>query len=378
MQLTEHPFLQSLGAEALKELADGATLLELPPEAIVFEEGSPSDCLCLVLEGRVDFVKAAANGQKLVISHTSEGTFFGEIGLFTDTGRSMTAVAHGPVHLAKIHREQLITFIKNTPGPIEQILGSIVHHLNDTTSHYVDDMLYQEKMSLVGTMMNSILHDFKNPFTMISLGAQMIAKRSNDDAKVQKLCGNILEQIDRMLQMANEVSEFSRGEARQLDWQAVCLDDLAAQFYTLNEPFFNHERVQLEMDVEPITITADPAKLLRVLQNLVGNAIEAYGREGTGTVCVALKPSGPNQVVFQIEDDAGGIPEAIRETLFEPFVTYGKSKGTGLGSAIVKNLIEAHGGSITFTTQTGVGTCFKAVFPQHPSPEASDPLSAET
>lgn len=368
MEITEHPFFRESALENSERLVKTAEMASFDNGEVIFEEGSDSDSLCLVLEGRVDFCKRTPDGQDRIISHTLAGNFFGEIGIFTEAKRSLSAVANGPVRVGKIHRDHLVEYIRSTPGPIEKIMGSIVNHLHDTTRHYVDEMLHQEKMSLVGTMMNSIIHDFKNPFTMISLGAQLLEKKYPEDDKTLRICKNINEQISRMLQMANELAEFSRGEQQKLYFETVSLDDLCASFYRLNEPFFDKANVKVSLDVDPVAVQLEPNKMIRVLQNLVGNAIEAFGKEKTGHVTIALKVADASTLRITVADNAGGIPEEIRETLFQPFVTFGKSKGTGLGAAIVKSIVEAHGGSIDFETQTGQGTTFTILLPREQSP----------
>ncbi len=363
MNLLEHPFFSDISETEGLHLQERVVITEYEDESVIFTEGSPSEELCLILEGTVAFAKHTPDDKVRVISESHKGSFFGEVGIFTRAPRSLTAIASGRVVLGKLHRDHLVTFIRSTPGPIEQILGSIISHLHDTTSHYVETLLHQEKMGLVGTMVNSIIHDFKNPFTMISLGAQLLEKQYKDNDRTLKICRNINDQVQRMLIMANEIIDFSRGEHR-MNFRHIALDELCATFYTLNEPFFQRDNVKIEMDIDPIVITAEPDKLLRVLQNLVGNAIEAYPASRTGTVRIRMKEQPDDTVRITVEDDAGGIPEPIRDTFFRPFVTHGKSKGTGLGTAIVKSIIEAHHGTIEFETETDKGTKFVIVLPR--------------
>ncbi|WOO42874.1 ATP-binding protein [Rubellicoccus peritrichatus] len=364
MKLEEHPFFRSADNIEVAKLAANACLSDFEAGQSIFDEGSPSDTLCLVLEGSVAFVKETPDGKSRTVSLAEEGKFFGEVGIFTGAPRSLSAVAHTTVRIAQVERDDLVDFIKHTPGPIEQILGSIVNHLHGTTKHYIDDMLQQEKMGLVGTMVNSIIHDFKNPFTLISLGAQLI-RAKHTDPKTIKLCDNIEAQVFRMVEMANEISEFSKGE-QVVRIETVDLSKLLDHFRELNEPFFQKEKVSIELQSAPIEIEGEENKLLRVLQNLVGNAIDAFDEGESGLVQVHINDIG-DFVELVVSDNGKGIPESIRHNLFTPFVTYGKSRGTGLGTAIVKSIIEAHGGTIEFTTTTGEGTTFTIVLPKKQS-----------
>ena len=216
MEFTEHPFFEQVNSDQIAELAEIAVFEEHSPDKIIFEEGSPSEGLFLVLEGEVAFCKRLEEDKFRVIGRSKAGTFFGEVGLFTGQPRALRAESRGKVVLAKIPKDELIKFMKSTPGPIEHILQSIINHLHETTRHYMVDMLQQEKMAVVGTMVNTIIHDFKNPFCLISLGAQLMMQMHTDE-KTQKFCQNIEDQIQRMVEMAEELTDFSRGE-QDLKW----------------------------------------------------------------------------------------------------------------------------------------------------------------
>jgi signal transduction histidine kinase len=97
------------------------------------------------------------------------------------------------------------------------------------------------------------------------------------------------------------------------------------------------------------------------LQNLVGNAIEAFNNCG-GQIEIVVS-SNDRWADIRIIDNGPGIPEAIRDRLFEPFVTHGKRGGTGLGTAIAKSIIDAHNGTIRFNSNLGEGTTFYLRFP---------------
>ncbi len=354
MEIKSHPFFEHIAPGQRDDLIQCAVIEDYPPDTLIFEEGSRSDGIYLVIEGAVAFSKKTPEDKFRTVSYSTAGNFFGEIGLFTGQTRSSRAESRGTVKLAKIPSDHLLKFIKNTPGPIENILQSIVTHLHDTTQHYIEDLLEQEKLAIVGNMMNTIIHDFKNPFCLISLGAQLIMQQHTDD-KTQKLCINIEEQVQRMVDMAEELAQFSRGQ-HQLNPENINIRKLLERFEALNFPFFQNDRIKIEIAVPDINIEAEENKLLRVLQNLVGNAIDAF-EENPGHISITGGVEGET-LNLEINDNGKGIPKEIREHFFDPFVTYGKSHGTGLGSAIAKSIIEAHMGTIRFETETGKGTTF--------------------
>jgi signal transduction histidine kinase len=110
------------------------------------------------------------------------------------------------------------------------------------------------------------------------------------------------------------------------------------------------------MQAADVLVNADENKFLRVVQNLVANAVEAFnGCGGRVELTAGVSEEG---VQIKIHDNGPGIPEAIKERLFEAFVTYGKHSGTGLGTAIAKSIIDAHGGQISFQSHCQEGTTF--------------------
>lgn len=361
METHHHPFFAKVSQEELKRLLEASELLDFGDREIIFEEGSVSDSFYLILSGRVSFRKKLATGHLLTVSVSEAGGYFGEIGVLSDEPRALQAEAYGPSQLLKVSGSGLKTYLNNMPGPMENLLRSVIWHLHQTTRHYVEDMLHQEKMAIVGSMMNTIIHDFKNPFCLISLSSQLL-RQKHPDKETENLCRNIEKQVDRMVEMAGELAEFSRGES-ELKTMSIHLPALMTEFQNLNFPFFDNEHIQVDVDLPEVTVIGEKTKLFRVFQNLIGNAIEAIGDE-PGAVRVSGRILRDQHVVeIRISDNGNGIPESIRDRFFEPFVTFGKSEGTGLGSAIVKSIVEAHGGTIRFETETGKGTTFYITLP---------------
>ena len=361
MELHSHPFFKQMDKESVEALIRSALIQNLPRGTVIFEEGDISDSIYLVLDGTIGFSKKVTNRGHINISQSHKGEYFGEIGVLTNDRRSLRAEAKTQCTIACIPGAALVNYLRKMPGPVQGLLQSIIAHLQGTTKKFVDDRIHQEKMALIGNMTNTIIHDFKNPFCLISLSSQLLRQR-HAEQESQKLCQNIEKQVDRMVSMVTELAEFSRGE-HTINKIKLKLKDLFEEFKSLNNPYFDSTKVQISMEVPDVTVIGAKAKLFRVFQNLITNAIEAFGeRPGavkvTGTVSYA-----EGMVQLYIEDNAGGIPESIRDRLFEPFVSYGKREGTGLGTAIARSIIEAHGGSITYRTETGRGTIFTINLP---------------
>ncbi len=361
MELKSHPFFKQMDKESVEMLTRSALVQKLPRGTVIFEENDLSDSIYLVLEGTVGFSKKVPNRGHIPISQSHKGEYFGEIGVLTNDRRSLRAEAKTDCVIACIPGAALVSYLRKMPGPVQGLLQSIIAHLQGTTRKFVDDRVHQEKMALIGNMTNTIIHDFKNPFCLISLSSQLLRQRHRDEES-QRLCQNIEKQVHRMVSMVTEVAEFSRGE-HNIAKTKLKLKELFDEFRSLNQPYFEKSSVTITIDVPDVTIMASKAKLFRVFQNLIGNAIEAFGDKPGQVKVTGSVAHADGMVQLYIEDNAGGIPEPIRDRLFEPFVSYGKREGTGLGTAIARSIIEAHGGSISFRTETGRGTIFTINLP---------------
>jgi len=357
MNITDHAFFAFFDQEMSSTMAAGASLLELEDGAVLFHEGDPPDNLYLVLEGSVAISKHDTSGQNQVIAHIHANDFLGEFAILDGGPRSATVSAAGPVNLAAISRSVILENLRDANAGLDLTI-KIISRIRDSNQRRVEERLRQERMSLVGKMINGIIHDFRNPFTVINMLAEMIKKTHPD---CTNYCNMMSEQIDRMMGMAEEVLEFSRG-VTALKAAPFALSDLLARFDRLNRDYLASLKIDLQIAPVDCTLCADEDKLLRVLQNLASNAAQAMEGMGGGSIRINAETA-EDGICIHITDTGPGIPEQVRHNLFEAFSTHGKKKGLGLGMAIVQSIITAHGGTIRFDTETGKGTVFHIHLP---------------
>jgi signal transduction histidine kinase len=209
-------------------------------------------------------------------------------------------------------------------------------------------------------MANSILHDFRSPVTSIQLAVGSLIKRHHDVA-TRQACETINRQLRRMSSLLEEVLEFARGETR-LDRSPAPLHELFASLISLNADTLREAGIAVRIRATNLIVVLDHNRMIRVLQNLLSNAIEAIGPGHGGVITLsARRLKGACEIALR--DNGPGIPKVIWGTLFQPFTTYGKRGGTGLGLAIAKAIVEAHGGEITFHSKKSAGTVFRVRLP---------------
>ena len=159
--------------------------------------------------------------------------------------------------------------------------------------------------------------------------------------------------------MTTDVLDFSKGKTTILPRKHP-VDKLISDFVKFFEKDIKKRGFNFEHACNVSSMVyVDPEKINRVFMNIMKNAIEAMDKGGTFRIEASLENG---EITFSLSDTGGGIPEEIRDKLFDSFVTSGKEGGTGLGLAIVKKVIDEHKGRIEVESESGVGTTFNIFF----------------
>ncbi|VAV84834.1 Nitrogen regulation protein NtrY [hydrothermal vent metagenome] len=210
-------------------------------------------------------------------------------------------------------------------------------------------------------MAKQVAHEIKNPLTPMRLSVQSFQRKfdPNDPniyKKVDEYTKTLIQQIDTMSSIASAFSNFAKMPAQKSEQlNVVEVIDLALDIFTENYITFN-------ADEKKIIATFDRTQLIRVVTNLVKNAIQSIPEGRTPKIDVNVF-SKNGDVVFTVTDNGNGVSEENKLKVFEPKFTT-KTSGMGLGLPMIKNIIEAYGGSITFISKENEGTIFKVTFPK--------------
>ena len=235
-------------------------------------------------------------------------------------------------------------------------LQEALRHLQEAQ----DELVRSEKLSTIGQMASMIIHDMRGPLTVAGCYAAMAGDPDTEREEIAEYAGLIREEITRINAMAQEIMDFSRGR-RQLNCREIDPGKLMEDVRKQASAELGSDRMvfQVSCDLDR-QLFLDRDKVMRVLMNLVRNGAEA--QKYTGTLRLTCKASG-DHAELKVVDQGSGIPEEIREKMFDPFVTHGKAKGTGLGLAIARKVVEDHGGTIEVSSAQGEGTTFVIRFP---------------
>lgn len=178
----------------------------------------------------------------------------------------------------------------------------------------------------------------------------------NIKEKLKEYSQTLIQQIDVMSSIASAFSDFAKMPTQKREKiNVVSVVKLALDIF--NEDFISYVSRKEEMFAN-----LDKTQLIRIVTNLVKNAMQALEKEENPIIEVQLISEGRN-IKILVSDNGKGIPEDVKDLIFEPKFTT-KSSGMGLGLPMIKNIVEAYDGAISFTSKLRIGTIFTVILPK--------------
>jgi signal transduction histidine kinase len=284
---------------------------------------------------------------------------------------------------AKIRRFKLDEKIEPIVWEAKDELGDLIGEFNtmlSTVESSAKELDNARRESAWREMAQQVAHEIKNPLTPMKLSIQYLRHALGRDPEeveslIKRVSHTLIEQIDNLATIATTFSTFARMP--EPENSLFELNKLVQSVHDL----FLEEDVDSSLNIETpqegfsYEIMADKKLLMRVLNNLIKNAIQAIPEETRGRVGVNLKHQGALALI-EVTDNGTGIPEEMQEKVFFPKFTT-KSSGTGLGLAICRDIVKAAGGRIWFETEPGVGTQFYVELPLAMAVEPHDHLESK-
>ena len=214
--------------------------------------------------------------------------------------------------------------------------------------------------------LGNISHELRTPLAGSKLMVETL--NADDDAQTRAyFLPRLSREIDRMVELVEHLLEVARSESGQINLQkrTMELESIVTEALELVEPRIAERGLQLQRDLTPIALEADPARLFQVVLNFVENAMRHTPAGGTITVRTFIEH---DEAVLEVIDTGTGIPFNDLPHLFERFYVVDRSRakdrgGLGVGLAIVKRNVEAHGGNVSAVSEFGSGSTFTARIP---------------
>ncbi|MBI3447243.1 MAG: sensor histidine kinase, partial [Magnetospirillum sp.] len=217
------------------------------------------------------------------------------------------------------------------PGPrrVAEVMAEVVAQAKADLSRR-RTFAERQRLAELGALAATIAHDIRNPMNIIAMAVADAEPGTKGEVKTQ---------LARMEALVRDLLDYAKP------WRIETLEiDLVAAIAEADRT--------VELDIPPeLTVTANPSRLRQALVNLLDNAKAAGGR------VLVMAERQPDAVMIHVCDDGPGIPDDIRASLFQPFISRSPG-GTGLGLAVVAKVMAAHGGSVTLSERPGWSTCF--------------------
>ncbi|MCJ7465229.1 MAG: ATP-binding protein [Maribacter sp.] len=250
--------------------------------------------------------------------------------------------------------------IENPTAEIEKLVTTY-NAMIDELGESAVKLARSEREQAWREMAKQVAHEIKNPLTPMRLSVQSFELKFDPKdpdivKKVAEYSKTLIQQIDTMSSIASAFSNFAEMPAQQNETLNV------VKIVKLALDIFNEDYIHFISEEEEIIAKLDRTQLIRVITNLVKNAIQAVPEVESPQILVSVTTEG-RFVKISVADNGVGISEGFREKIFEPKFTT-KSSGMGLGLGMVKNIVETYHGGITFTSHPGKGTVFTVKFPK--------------
>ncbi|NQV14395.1 cyclic nucleotide-binding domain-containing protein [bacterium] len=391
MKLFKNPSFETLKSWKIFEHIPDAELTEIieklecrhyDNEESIIREDSIGGHLFILTKGKVRIEKRVSENSVEILGFYDEvGGLFGEMALLENKPRSAAMIADTACEVLAVSKQDFLDLVESVPLFTLAVAKNISQFLRETDEHLInklqkendelrhinfllqetqEELIGKERLSLIGRMASTILHDMKNPMSTIGGYAQLIKMKKHSAEQLAKYADIIGKQVIQFTTMTQDLLSFAQG-GEQMRLRSVemagyleeCCDSLILRFDEQNIVFERDLNFQGEVRI-------DNGRFFRVLENIANNALDILEKDGRFIIRSIEVETG---VRIILEDNGIGMSGEVIENAFKEFYTFGKRKGTGLGLAIVKRIVDEHDGIIFIESVEGEGTKFNIDLP---------------
>jgi signal transduction histidine kinase len=231
------------------------------------------------------------------------------------------------------------------------------------------ELVQAERLAAIGKMAAHVTHEIRNPLSSMGLNIEMLEEElatMGETSESRQLVRAIKREIERLAELSEEYLRVARRPVPHFEKESLA--DLVREVVEFIRPELAKAKVSCEVEIDEAlpAVAFDEGQIRQALLNLIRNAREATQPTG-GRLWVRVKSSGKSNgaggVDLVVDDDGSGIKDDVRDKVFDPFFTT-KERGTGLGLALTRQIVEAHGGTISCEARLPRGTRFFVHLPQ--------------
>jgi signal transduction histidine kinase len=349
--------------EALQAVRSSGQARNYPAGTTIFSAGDPGDGFYLIEAGRVQIAAPVATGELRVLATIGPGDLLGEMAIVDDAPRSASARAETETTTTFFSRETLLRLLDQDPRLALHLSRDFSGRVRALNQKYLDEIIQAERLAVIGRFAGTIVHDFKNPLTIIGLAAELACNDDTTPPMRHKAQNRIARQVERMTNMLQELIEFTKPSGQQPKLTAVNFPRYMNPLADEIRQEIAERGVKLEVTNPPpdVEVRIDPQRISRLFYNLLNNAVDEMSDGGKIFLRFVVDQG---ELRTEVEDTGRGIAPEMAKSLFRPFATHGKAHGTGLGLTICRKIVEDHRGRIWAKgSEPGKGATFCFTLP---------------
>ncbi len=386
LTLKDTHLFKDIPEQQLIDISQYTTIEQYDASTIVFREGDLGKKIFFQLDGETVLFLGLEEAPT-ILTVGKQGDCFGEMAVIENEPRSASLKTKTRSHfliIDEINFEKLLVVersrfainlmkflsqrLRQTDSMLIEMLQKKNIKLEETLTllqETQNELVQQERLSTLGKMASMIVHDLRNPVTSISTMGYVLVHQDLTEEQRENYGELLNDEIQRLVGMIEEILLFAKDPStvhlQPIDSRQM-LDHLQKEFTQITQAW--PITLQLELSTTAL-YHLDANRIHRALVNLCKNAWEALRYSKTENPRIRVEVFDfEDHLEIEIEDNGPGIPPAIQQSLFDPFVSHGKTTGIGLGLTIVKKAVEDHNGMVKYISTEAVGATFKIILPK--------------
>lgn len=265
-----------------------------------------------------------------------------------------------------INRGQVFHYVRK-PWERHELLAILrrafeAHDLEFANQALTNQLIAADRLATLGQATARIAHEMGNQLCMLPL-LEIMEEEFAGNPRMQKIAGFATQTYERLVALVDEVKKFVRQEHEDFDRRPLALDELIQELISFLrfDRKIDVARLHAQLRTTP-PVLGNRFKLQQVLTNLIKNASDAIEGREDGWIRISLQQDGGN-VRIDVSDNGCGIPESLKERVWQPFFTTKGERGNGLGLDVCRRLVESHDGTIACESVAEAGTTFSISLP---------------
>ncbi len=359
----------------MSAIAEICNPVHYEPNSVIAHQGEHAEYVFALRAGSVGIWVDYETDNSDLIAVQQAPCLVGEMSVVDRLPRSATIVTGSPVAGYTIDADSFMGLLQERGGVTLSLMTGISRLVRNSNNSFVNELrqrnkelertntelisaqkrlIRQERLSSLGRFSSMIIHDLRNPLSVIKGYADLLDYKLDDSkSDMKKYTSHIRRETNRLTGLINEWLDYSRGEIR-LAYSAVSIKDLFTQLKENTASRLSSKGVGflLECSYSGV-VMLDSERMLRVLINLVDNAQKACRKGDKVKVSASLES---DRLILCVQDTGRGMNKKALNHIFEPFYSSAEGGGTGLGMHIVKTVVEAHEGYVSVMSREGKGT----------------------